>query len=195
MKKIIAIIAVITITLSMIGCGKQNEPSDIAAEESILSRDSEETRKKDTSAAETPSEDLLGLEINGTALTFPFRVEELDKELTLTSKLYSESDNYTLCDLSTTDNTVLCSVFVQGKVPERTDSEVVGIIVDDMNDSISFHGLNNDTMTSYIKQYGEPNDQSDTIIEYTWKSIDFIVMFDSESHKANYVNLSVIRKD
>ena len=108
-------------------------------------------------------------------------------------KLYSEPDDYTLCDLSTTYNTVICSVFVQGKEPERMDSEIIGIIVDDMNDGISFCGLNDDTMTSYIEQYGEPNDQSDTFIEYTWESINFLVTFDDASHKADYVNLLVIQ--
>ena len=57
----------------------------------------------------------------------------------------------------------------------------------------SFCGLNDDTMTSYIEQYGEPNDQSDTFIEYTWESINFLVTFDDASHKADYVNLLVIQ--
>ena len=82
---------------------------------------------------------------------------------------------------------------MQGKEPERMDSEIIGIIVDDMNDGISFCGLNDDTMTSYIEQYGEPNDQSDTFIEYTWESINFLVTFDDASHKADYVNLLVIQ--
>ena len=149
--------------------------------------------RKENLTVEALTEDPLGLEINGIALTFPFRVEELSEELILMPKLYSESDNYTLCDLSTTYNTVICSVFVQGKEPERMDSEIIGIIVDDMNDGISFCGLNDDTMTSYIEQYGEPNDQSDTFIEYTWESINFLVTFDDASLKANYVNLLVIQ--
>lgn len=170
-KQTIAAFLVLLSVPFMSGCGKQSELSDSAAEsvaeESVPSQDSEETGQTDTPAAETLTEDPLVLEINGIALTFPFRVEELGEELVLTPRLYSEPDNYTLCDLSTAYNTVICSVFVEGKNPECKDGEIIGIIVDDMNDSISFHGLNNDTMTSYIEQYGEPNDQSDALIEYT----------------------------
>ena len=201
MKKqtIVAFLVLLLSVPLMSGCGKQSELSDSAAEfaakESVLSQDSEETRQADTPADETLTEDPLVLEIDGIALTFPFRVEELGEELVLTPRLYSEPDNYTLCDLSTAYNTVICSVFVEGENPECKNSEIIGIIVDDMNDSISFHGLNNDTMTSYIELYGEPNDQSDTLIEYTWESINFLVMFDSVSNKADYVNLLIIRED
>lgn len=199
-KQTIAAFLVLLLAVPLMsGCGKQSEPSDSAAEsaaeESVLPQNSEETGQADTPVAETLTEDPLVLEINGIALTFPFRVEELGEELVLTPRLYSEPDNYTLCDLSTAYNTAICSVCVEGKNPERKDSEIIGIIVDDMNDSISFRGLNNDTMTSYIEQYGEPNNQSDTLIEYTWEPINFLVMFDSVSHKADYVNLLVIRED
>lgn len=192
-KQAIAAFLVLLAIPLMSGCGKQSELSNSATEESVLSQNSEEIGQEDTLTVEALTEDPLGLEINGIALTFPFRVEELSEELILMPKLYSEPDNYTLCDLSTTYNTVICSVFVQGKEPERMDSEIIGIIVDDMNDGISFCGLNDDTMTSYIEQYGEPNNQSDTFIEYTWESINFLVTFDDASHKADYVNLLVIQ--
>lgn len=64
-----------------------------------------------------------------------------------------------------------------------------------MNDSISFCGLNDDTMTSYIEQYGEPKRQIDNLIDYYWEPISLVVMFDSASQKANYVNLLVIQED
>ena len=147
-KQAIAAFLVLLAIPLMSGCGKQSELSNSATEESVLSQNSEEIGQEDTLTVEALTEDPLGLEINGIALTFPFRVEELSEELILMPKLYSEPDNYTLCDLSTTYNTVICSVFVQGKEPERMDSEIIGIIVDDMNDGISFCGMNDDTMTS-----------------------------------------------
>ena len=87
-KQAIAAFLVLLAIPLMSGCGKQSELSNSATEESVLSQNSEEIGQEDTLTVEALTEDPLGLEINGIALTFPFRVEELSEELILMPKLY-----------------------------------------------------------------------------------------------------------
>ena len=187
---------------SVCGCGNNAPPtasSNGAANvtESTVTSEITNKMKEDVSKSTVDglTEDHIALKINDITLKFPFRVEELSDDFVLTPKMYIESENYTLCDLSSVNNTKICTVFVEGKESDYKDSKIIGIVVDDMNDNISFRGLNNDTMASYIEQYGEPNDQSDNIIEYTWGSINFLIMFDNISKEANYVNLLIINED
>lgn len=178
------------------GCVGQSSHTVSTAEGNAASQAARESGQEDSAASENVSEDPIGLEICGIPLSFPFSINDLGDDLLVRSSgLYSESNNYTLCDLSTASGIDICTVFVEGNEPDRKKSRIIGLIVDDMNDSISFRGLNDDPMDSYIEQYGNPNDESETLIAYTWGQINFLITFENLTQTADYVNLLLLEPD
>lgn len=127
------------------------------------------------------------IEVGGETLPFPFQYGELDKLIDLSDAqtTYFAEAGFTICTVYN-----VCTLFVQGDLSEKASDALVTYI--NINhpekDIFSINGLKDDTMDSYISQFGETY-STDVLWESSWDHFVLSVLFDKETGKAYDIRL------
>ena len=135
----------------------------------------------------------LNLEFCGESLTFPCKIRDFGADISLKEGFYFEDQDYTVCDLYTSDDRLICTAFLNGKQQNDPAEQLVcGITFDSKDTLIALTGLQEAAEGKFIETFGEPDIHNDDYIEYNSGKILLSVLFDDETGRPKHTMISLV---
>ena len=177
------------------GCGKTNEMGTVSLTETATETATvvEPNTEQMSENEENIFPSMLSLEFCGESLTFPCKIKDFGADISLKEGFYFEDQDYTVCDLYTSDDKLICTVFLNGKQQNNPAEQLVcGITFDSKDTLIALTGLQEAAEEAFIETFGEPDIHNDGYIEYNSGRILLSVLFDDETGRPKHTMISLI---
>lgn len=194
-KQAIAAFLVLLAIPLMSGCGKTNEMGTVSLTETATETATvvEPNTEQMSENEENIFPSMLSLELCGESFTFPCKIKDFGADISLKEGFYFEDQDYTVCDLYTSDDKLICTVFLNGKQQNNPAEQLVcGITFDSKDTLIALTGLQEAAEEAFIETFGEPDIHNDGYIEYNSGRILLSVLFDDETGRPKHTMISLI---
>ena len=177
------------------GCGKTNEMGRVSLTETATETATvvEPNTEQMSENEENIFPSMLSLELCGESHTFPCKIKDFGADISLKEGFYFEDQDYTVCDLYTSDDKLICTVFLNGKQQNNPAEQLVcGITFDSKDTLIALTGLQEAAEGAFIETFGEPDIHNDGYIEYNSGKILLSVLFDDETGRPKHTMISLV---